>query len=106
MALLKGGLEIRLVPLQGGQPRTFTIKGYPYVIFLMWAGDSKSILARTTGKSGTEIIRIDLNGNVQPIQAPPDPVGTLDFAIPSPDGRHLAIRAQVTDANVWMIDNI
>ena len=104
LALLKGALEIRFIPLQGGQPRTITLKGYPYVIYLIWSPDSQSILARTTIANNAQLIRIDLDGNVRPIKGPADPLGTYDWAIPSPDGRHLAIRAQIVDANAWMIE--
>jgi len=105
MAVLKvnpEGGEIRFIPLQGGKTRTYPVRN-PYLsIVLDWASDSKGLfmLARQT------ILHIDLNGNVQLVQAPADRAsGNYGYTIPSPDGRHLAILATIVDSNVWMIDD-
>jgi len=95
--------QINFLPVRGGQARTATVKGYTNFNSLDWAPDSKSVFVGTWGPSGDTLLHIDLNGNVQPVWRQLYPART--WGIPSPDGRHLTMRAVSADANVWMIDN-
>lgn len=95
--------QIRFIPLGGGQARTVTVKGYVNLISCDWAPDSKSVFVGTWGPAGATLLRIDLNGNAQPIWQQPTPMDT--WGVPSPDGRDLAMYGTSMDANVWMIDN-
>ena len=95
--------EIRFIPFGGGQARTVTVKGYVPLVSLDWAADSKSVFVGTVGPAGATVLRIDLEGNAQPIWQHPEP--TTTWGIPSPDGRHLAMYGTSIDSNVWMIDN-
>jgi serine/threonine protein kinase/Tol biopolymer transport system component len=110
MALMTGDLdggEVRFIPLGGGAPRVFAIKGYTETGMLGWAGDSKSVFAEANwpGASVT-LLRIELDGNVHPVRRPADrTVASYYETFPSPDGRHLAINGVIANANVWMIDD-
>jgi hypothetical protein len=95
--------QIRFIPLGGGQARTVTVKGYVHLNSCDWAPDSKSLFVATTGPAGATVLRIDLEGNAQPIWQ--QPVASTTWGIPSPDGRHLAMFGTSFDANAWMIDN-
>jgi Tol biopolymer transport system component len=106
VAILKTDLKtgrIRFIPLGGGQARTVTVKGYVILNSCDWAPDSKSVFVGTYGPAGTTLLRIDLDGNSQPVWQQPEPTQT--WGVPSPNGRHLAVFGTSRDANVWMIDN-
>jgi Tol biopolymer transport system component len=95
--------QIRFITVSGGQARTVTVKGYVHLNSCDWAPDSKSVFVGTWGPAGAGLLRIDLEGNAQPVWQQPEPSQT--WGIPSPDGRHLAMYGTGWDANVWMIDN-
>jgi serine/threonine protein kinase len=95
--------QIRFITVSGGQARTVTVKGYVHLNSCDWAPDSKSVFVGTWGPAGAALLRIDLEGNAQPVWQQPEPSQT--WGIPSPDGRHLAMYGTGWDANVWMIDN-
>jgi serine/threonine protein kinase len=97
------GNQIRLVPLGGGQTRTITTKGYSDLLDLNWAMDSQSMFVSTLEPSGATVLHVGLNGDAQPVWHQPQSVFT--WGLPSPDGRHLAILASNSEANVWMIGN-
>jgi Tol biopolymer transport system component len=95
--------QIRLVPLDGGQTRTITVKDYPDLIDLNWATDSQSMFVSTLEPGTASVLHVDLNGEAQPVWQQPQSVFTWGF--PSPDGRHLAILGSNSESNAWMIDN-
>ncbi len=97
------GHEIRLVPLRGGQTRTIVVNGYPDLLDLNWAMDSRFMYVSTLEPGGASLLRVDLNGHAQPIWHQPQ--ATFTWGYPSPDGCHLAIMGASTEANVWVINN-
>jgi hypothetical protein len=100
----RNGSKIRYIPLRGGQPRVFEIKGYRNINILRWAWDSKGVFVVASRPSA--LLHIDLNGNVQPIRQPPDrTLGTYVWIVPSRDGSLMAINSQLQQGNVWMIDD-
>jgi Tol biopolymer transport system component len=96
--------RIRLAPLGGGQTRMIMIKSYSDLNFLNWAIDSQSMFVSAVGSGGGTLLHVDLNGNAQPIWQQPRTTA-LGWGLPSPDGRHLAISSESSEANVWMISN-
>ena len=97
------GHQIRLVPLDGGQTRTITVKDHRELMDLNWATDSQGMFVSTLEPGGASVFHVDLHGNAQPVWQQPQSVFTWGF--PSPDGRHLAILGSNSEANVWMIGN-
>jgi hypothetical protein len=95
--------QIRFFQVHGAGNRTITVKGYANLRSLDWAADSKSMFVGTSGPSGATLLRIDLDGNAEPLWQQPQSERT--WGIPSPDGRHLAMYGWSSEANVWMIDN-
>jgi hypothetical protein len=69
-----------------------------------WAVDGKSLFGGGYAARGgvAELLRIDFQGNAQPLWKTAYPV---TWAIPSPDGRRLAIEGGTQDRNVWMLEN-
>lgn len=66
-------------------------------------------------KEGTALLQVDskrnvhllweLKGNAQPWSVPLFGGLSAPWAVPSPDGRHLAICAWNVSANMWMMEN-
>jgi len=94
--------QIRFIPLHGGETRAITVKEHLnlYLNSLSWAPDSKSLFVAPAGDT---FLNLDLKGTTQQVLQVPQ--GHLRGGLPSPDGRHLAMRWYNWDANVWMIDN-
>ena len=96
--------EIRILPLRDQPEKTIPVPGWEGVGSIDWAADSKSVWA--TGYSsggGKALVNVALTGRVRPLLAEKEM--TLGWAIPSPDGKHLAIWKAHGDSNVWMLEN-
>ncbi len=98
-----GENQIRFFQVRGGEARAITVKGYAQLISFDWAPDSKFVFVGTSGPGGATLLRIGLDGNVQPIWQQPQPLNI--WGIPSPDGFHIAMFGTSSEANVWMIDD-
>jgi hypothetical protein len=48
---------------------------------------------------------VDLEGRAQVIWQQEMPYADVNWGIPSPDGRHLAVLGYTTQANVWLLEN-
>jgi Tol biopolymer transport system component/DNA-binding winged helix-turn-helix (wHTH) protein len=108
LALAKGkwggeDSQIRLVSLEGGPDRWLTIHGWPGITSIDWAADSKSIWAPTAGEKDNALLQIDLQGNARAVWRPKN-VG-VSWAIPSRDGKMLALHVHSSSANVWMLEH-
>jgi len=95
--------RIRLVSLEGAADRWLTIRGWPGIESIDWAADSKSIWAATTGEKENVLLRIDLQGNATPVWRPKNI--SVGWAIPSRDGKLLALHVDSNSANVWMLEH-
>ncbi len=95
--------QIHFIPLNGGGPRTITLKGHFLLSSLDWTPDSKSMFIATESANGSTLLHVDLKGNVQPVWQQTES-GSI-WGIPSPDGHHIAMQGTTSNANVWVIDN-
>jgi len=108
LAIAKGKLEamseptIRLVSLKGAPDRWLTVAGWAGISSIDWAADSKSIWAATSGEKENALLQIDLNGKVRPVWHPRKI--RVGWAIPSRDGKLLALHVDSRSANVWMLE--
>jgi Tol biopolymer transport system component len=94
--------RIHLIPLKGAPDRWLKIQDWPGLASLDWAADSKSLWAPSTGDEQNMLLNIDLQGHVRAVwQAKKKIVG---WAIPSRDGRLLALHVESTSANAWMLE--
>jgi Tol biopolymer transport system component/DNA-binding winged helix-turn-helix (wHTH) protein len=94
--------RIRLVSLPGGGERWIAVHGWPGIAGLDWAADSKGLWAATSGDNENALLHIDFAGNVRAVWHPKDV--RVGWAIPSRDGRYLALHVRSSSANVWMLD--
>jgi len=97
--------QIYLISLRTRETRVITVQGYFNLNSLNWAEDSRSIFvgAERTARSTVTLLRIGLSGSVEPLWRHYQM--TSLWAIPSPDGHHLALQAETSQANAWVIEN-
>ncbi|HET8890249.1 MAG TPA: winged helix-turn-helix domain-containing protein [Candidatus Angelobacter sp.] len=99
---------ITVLPLEGGHPRRISVRGW--VVngqqwlggLVWWMPDQKGLLMGSPMKRGIAVVHLDLQGNATVLWGREGSPGT--FAIPSPDGRHLAMEAWDVSSNLWMMD--
>jgi hypothetical protein len=88
------------------------VPGWAAIGTVDWSADGKSLWAsafntrngwRFAGLQTSALLNIDLNGRVTATLAK----GNVSFywAIPSPDGRRLALREGTNSSNVWLLEN-
>jgi DNA-binding winged helix-turn-helix (wHTH) protein/Tol biopolymer transport system component len=94
--------RIHIVPVNGGPDRWLTISGWPGLASLDWAADSKALWATSVREEGNSLLHIDLEGHARPVWRPRKM--TIGWAIPSRDGRNLALLVSSGSANVWMAE--
>jgi Tol biopolymer transport system component/DNA-binding winged helix-turn-helix (wHTH) protein len=83
--------------------RWLTVHGWSGLTALDWAADSKSLWAPSVSEEQNVLLNIDLQGHARPVWRPKKM--TVGWAIPSRDGRSLALHVNSTSANVWMLEN-
>jgi Tol biopolymer transport system component len=94
------------------------VKGWNNLQSLDWAADGKGLFASSLRPGSSALLHLDLQGNShllweqkgstspagrpwdQPFAGPSAP-----WAVPSPDGRHLAIYQWSVSSNMWMMEN-
>ncbi len=95
---------IRILPLGEGEEKTISVPGWAGVGSVDWAADSKSVWATAYANGGGKsLVNVALNGKVRSMLTEKEM--TLGWAIPSPDGKRLAIWKAHGDSNVWMLEN-
>jgi len=96
--------DIRLLSLADHRERTIRLKDWPRVSSIDWAADGRSLWVSTSTNSGTSaLLNVDLQGRARPVWE--QTKMEVGWAIPSPDGRSLALWQASGDSNVWMIEN-
>jgi Tol biopolymer transport system component/DNA-binding winged helix-turn-helix (wHTH) protein len=106
LAIAKGKWEdeepkIHLVPVHGGTERWLHLTGKPGLASLDWAADSKALWASSISEENA-LLHIDLQGHAVPVWRPKNV--SVGWAIPSRDGRSVAILVSSGSANVWMLE--
>jgi hypothetical protein len=108
---------IHLLSLPNQGQREFVVKDWKNLLSLNWTADGNSIFTSSLTKKGSVLLRLDMKGNtnvlweqsgsVAPWNRPFGEPGELSapWAVPSPDGHHLAIHDWKLSANMWMIEN-
>ena len=95
--------EIRLVPTRGGAERVLRVKDWGRLATIDWAADGKSFWASAVRHGETTaLINIDLQGRAKPVLQESKPY--VGWAIPSQDGKHLAIWEATGGSNAWMLE--
>jgi len=95
--------EIRLVSTRGAAGRVLKVKDWARIATIDWAANGKSFWASAMLHGETRaLINIDLQGRAKPVLQENKPY--VGWAIPSQDGRHLAIWEATGGSNAWMLE--
>jgi eukaryotic-like serine/threonine-protein kinase len=94
------------------------VKGWNNLQSLDWAADGKGLFASSLRAGSSALLHLDLQGNAHllweqkgstsPAPHPwdrPFAGPSASWAVPSPDGRHLAIYQWSVSSNMWMMEN-
>jgi Tol biopolymer transport system component/DNA-binding winged helix-turn-helix (wHTH) protein len=98
----EGEDRIHLISLSGASERWIPIKGWPGLASLDWASDSKSIWAPSAGDGENALLNVNLQGTIRVVWRPRKL--SVGWAIPSRDGKSLALHVNSTSANVLMLE--
>ena len=95
--------RLSMLSLTGQEPRELIVKGWSTLINLDWAADGKGLFTSSPVERGSVLLYVDLQGNAHPLWEQRGSLAT--WAIPSRDGRHLALSGWTTNTNFWMLEN-
>jgi serine/threonine protein kinase len=95
-------IQIRLLSLTGGSDCEVEVKGWPFITSIDWSPDGKGFHCVSHSPQGNTFLYVDLKGNAQVLWQ--SKAGGVDWSIPSPDGRYLAIMVRAENENVWMVE--
>jgi Tol biopolymer transport system component len=97
------GPSITFFSLADGSKRTVNVQGWAGINSLDWAVDGHSLWAPVYSNTGTwALLKIDLQGRATTVLE--DTTMTIGWAIPAPDGKHLAFWKAGGSSNVWMLE--
>lgn len=83
--------------------QTVHVKGWDNLESLNWTADGAGFFIASGVHGGMVLLHVDLQGNATVLQKNYGDAAV--FAIPSPDGRHLAIQDMRIDGNIWSLEN-
>ena len=95
--------KIRLVPLAGGLPeaeeKTITLKRRKSLNGLNWSADGRGWYVAFLAGAGSVLSFADRGGETRDLLESAE--GAL-YAVPSPDGRHIAFPLDIASSNAWL----
>jgi hypothetical protein len=97
------GNNIEILSLAGQIEQTIQLKSWPYLRNIDWTADGKGLLVPHRAPTGMTLLRVGLDGHVQPLWAVRYFV--YSWAIASPDGHYLAIMGGSLNSNAWLLEN-
>jgi Tol biopolymer transport system component/DNA-binding winged helix-turn-helix (wHTH) protein len=98
-----GPAVIRLFSIATGKDRTLTLPGWSGIACLDWAADGRTLWVSASSPAGIQtLLNVDLRGHARPVLTESE--RDLGWAIPSPDGRHLAIWEASGNSNAWLLE--
>jgi len=104
IALLKNrDARVQILSMKGRAPQEITVKGWNILTSAVWTADGKGLIVSRYTPRGSALVHVDLQGNTRLLREQSGGFGT--YAVPSPDGRHLAMRGWYNETNLWMMEN-
>jgi WD40 repeat protein len=94
--------QILVRSLLDSTTRTVPLKAFDTVQSAAWSSDGKLLFLTGFTESNWRVVSVSLDGEAHVLS----PQGQSVYgAVPSPDGRHLALRVGSGAGNAWMIEN-
>ena len=98
-----GPADIRLFSIADGKDRILRLPAWSGISSLDWAADGRTIWVTASSPAGVQtLLNVDLRGRAKPFLQEPEK--DLGWAIPSPDGRRLAIWEASANSNAWLLE--
>lgn len=99
-------IHIQLLSLSGGSDREITVRDWPNITGLDWSPDGKGMYCGSVSAQGRSILLyVDLAGHARVLWQHKLGAGSSLWGVPSPDARYLAMGADVSNSNVWLLEN-
>ncbi len=95
--------SVHILSLNGGATRQIAAKGWKTLSSVVWTADGKGLFVSSYTGRGADMLHMDFQGNTQLLWEHPG--GIEIYGVPSPDGRHLAMRGWNVEGNLWMMEN-
>jgi hypothetical protein len=103
------GRKIRVISVGNQSEQEIVVKGWDNLQSADWSADGKALFVSATTPEGSALLRVDMRGNARVLwqhKGGSEPWFALaPWAVPSPDGRHLAIYDWKLSSNMWMMEN-
>ena len=95
--------RIRILSLASGTLQDIRVSGWSAFQSIEWAADGKGWFVASRSAAANTLLFVDQQGRAYPLR---QTAGGYDtYAIPSPDGHHLAFLEYTTANNAWLIEN-
>ncbi len=95
---------INILSLNGELIQQIQIQGWSNIQAFYWAADGKGLFVVASVRGGRVVLYVDFQGKAHVVWNNTGGSGET-LAIPSPDGRHIAMQAWTTNGNMWMLEN-
>jgi hypothetical protein len=96
----RGGPEIYVLSIGTHTLKNISIRGWDNGISLDWVADGSGFFICTL-KPRAILLHVDLEGHATQLWEPKG--STTTWALPFPDGQHIAMPSGVVNSNAWMI---
>jgi Tol biopolymer transport system component len=96
----RGAPEIYVLSTETRSMKTITVRGWNNGISLDWTADGSGFFICTLQPRAV-LLHVDLEGNATPLWEPKG--SNTTWALPSPDGQHIAMPSAAVSSNAWMI---
>jgi hypothetical protein len=99
-------IHIRTFSLSGASDSEINVTGWPNTSALAWSADGNGLYCGSVSAQGLGVVLyVDRKGNSRVVWQHKGAInGGQVWGIPSPNGRYLAILAEVNNSNVWMLE--
>jgi eukaryotic-like serine/threonine-protein kinase len=94
--------EIHVLSLETNADQKIIVQGWNSLMALDWTSDGTGLFTSSLQPSCV-LLRVDFHGNARVLWEPKG--ANMTWAIPSPDGRHLAMPVFFQNSNVWTMEN-
>jgi DNA-binding winged helix-turn-helix (wHTH) protein/Tol biopolymer transport system component len=98
-----GSSRIRILSLSDGTTRDVTVESVIGFQSIDWSADGQGWYVSRSVGAGAEIIFIDPHGSATTVREQPGSFGT--WAVPSPDGKKLALLEWSVASNAWIVEH-
>jgi DNA-binding winged helix-turn-helix (wHTH) protein/Tol biopolymer transport system component len=100
--LKRGTSEIHVFSLVTHTDRKITVKGWDGLEGLDWTADGKGLFTSSLATRSV-LLHTDLQGNAQVLWEPKG--ASMTWAVPSPDGHHVAMPGFAFSSNIWTMQD-